>query len=114
VVLVSTTGLAGAAAEVRVRVDQPRSDGSPAKVDTPRLRAGQRQHRGVGTDGDDAITADRDRLGDAVRGVDGDHATVMQDDVGCDSPRVGARLCSGAAREHHKQQGAKGTAKTMV
>jgi hypothetical protein len=64
-----------------VVVDHAGNDGAAAQVDTPRL--GPRQSRDVliGTNGDDAIATDRNRLRDRELIVNGDDLSVRQNRI---------------------------------
>jgi hypothetical protein len=69
------------AVEMRVRVDEPGNDGAPAQLDTPGAGMGEREHVGVATDGENAISRDRHRFGDGRTAIEGQDATPLKHEV---------------------------------
>jgi len=72
----------GRADEVGMVVDQSGDDRARLEVDDPGSRPLVLQHVGVLADGEDALAADRDALGEAEALVDGDDLAVEKDGVG--------------------------------
>ena len=74
--------LGTAIGEVRVSVEQPRCNRAPGEVDASRVRRGRSLHLRRRPHDDDAVAGDADGLSNAIDGVDGQHATVDEDQVG--------------------------------
>jgi len=71
-----------------VVVDEPGDDCAAAEIDAPGQGPGERGNVAIAADGDDALTADRDRGDNRETVVHGDDLAVRKNDVG----RL--RLCS--------------------
>jgi hypothetical protein len=66
---------------VRMRIVEPGHDGPPSGIDTPRRCAGERRNRRAVSDGDDALTADREGLRPWLRSIGREHFAVDDDRV---------------------------------
>jgi hypothetical protein len=67
---------------MRVRIEQTGRNGATLEIDAPSVRAGGSFDVGGGSNGGDAVSSDSDRLSDAIVRVDGEDATVDENDVG--------------------------------
>ena len=74
--------------EVRVVIDETGNHGLAAQIDALRVRSRKPGDVLIRTDGDDAISADRDRLSDRETVIDGNDLSVGQDHVGIRLLRV--------------------------
>ena len=69
-----------------MRIDQARQNDATSKIDAVGLRSCESAHFGIAPHGDDAVTADRERLRDAAVRILSVNPTVKQDEIG-------GRLC---------------------
>ena len=67
---------------MQVRVDEAGHDRAAGEIDRLRRGAGELANLLVAADGDEASVADRDCLGDAPAGVDGEDAAVAENEIG--------------------------------
>ena len=96
----------GAAQQVHVIVDEAGRDRPARQIDPSRSRARELADLRVAADGDDAIAADRDGLGDREPLVNGDDLSVRQDEVGRCLLRARQRSGEHEQRTGHREQSA--------
>ena len=65
--------------KMRVRVDEPGRDGFPLEVDDGGVRSGKGLDLVRRADSENPASADRNRLGDGILGIDGNDTAVHQD-----------------------------------
>jgi hypothetical protein len=86
---------------MRVGIEQTGRHGATLEIDAPSVRTGGSFDVGGGPNGGDAISSDSNRLRDAIVRVDGEDATVDENDVG---PRLLSPYPQTDCRRNRREQ----------